>query len=411
MPVYGTNEPAAFGITPRMARALADPWKIRILTELSVRTLSPSQFVSEFGGDLNEIARCFRQLADLGYIELIEERPGRQHVVAIEHVYRGVNRAHFDMAAWESVPASERSGVSCSVLDSYFARISEAIEMGTFDEEVDRHLSWDGVVLDRTAWSHLGECLDNVLDRVTALGERSSEARSLLHCEWIPTIVGLLSFRSPQSPYVMLKAPRRQEAIGTPEDPSSPVAIPLLMAKALSNRWRCRILMELTARPMSPSEFVERVGGKLSNIARCFRELANWKFIEVIEERRGGRHGGGVERIYRNTKRAYFDTDSWVALPRLIRNEVSWSCVDSLVDRVIEAVEANTFDAEPDRHLSWTPVIVDRQGWQEIGTALDEILYWLPQLEAESLNRVGEAPDQLIPTIVGLSSFRSPEFQ
>jgi DNA-binding transcriptional ArsR family regulator len=180
------------------------------------------------------------------------------------------------------------------------------------------------------------------------------------------------------------------------------------MVKALSNGWRCRILMELTARPLSPSQFVEEIGGSISHISRCFRELASWGYVEVIEERKGGRNGGGVEHIYRNTKRAFFDTDIWETLPRLVRTEVSGSFLSSYHDRVVEAVEAGTFDAETDRHLSWTPLVVEPSGWKQICAVLDEVLDWLPELESASLDRTGGDTDQLIPSIVGLTSFRSP---
>jgi DNA-binding transcriptional ArsR family regulator len=389
-----------------MARALADPWRIRILAELSVRQLSPSQFVDGVGGDLSEIARDFRQLADWGYIELVEERPGRRHGAAIEHVYKGVQRAHFDTATWEGVPRSDRDAVSRSILSAYFARICEAIEANTFDQEIDRHLSWDGVALDKIAWEQLGERLDQLLARLPDL---EIEANDRISDPPIPATVGLTAFRSPQPPTVMLQAPQRREAIQTSKNPSSYLAIPPHMAKALSNKWRCRILMELTARPLSPSEFVDQIGGTLSNIARYFRELASWGYVEVIEERKGGRHGGGIERIYRNTKRAYFDTPTWAALPRLIRNEVSWAFLNSYLDRINEAIEADTFDAETDRHLSWTPVLLSRTDWNEIGEELDEILACLPQMEAESVERVSENLNDLIPVIVGLALFRSPE--
>ena len=56
------------------------------------------------GGKFAHISRCFRQLAEWGYIEVIEERPGRLRGAAIEHVYRGVQRAYFDTSTQEGVP-------------------------------------------------------------------------------------------------------------------------------------------------------------------------------------------------------------------------------------------------------------------------------------------------------------------
>jgi len=402
-----TEEAGWFLVGPKMANALTDPCRARILMELSVRPMSPSQFAEKVGGDLSHISRCFRQLAAWGYAEIIEERPGSRRGASIEHVYSGIQRVHFDTSEWDGVPHSEREALSRSVLESYFSRITEAIEAGTFDDEVDRHLSWDSVAVDRMAWEQLVTRLDQILEGLPELEVQA--ARRLLEPgeKPIPATVGLLAFRSPQSPEVMLKAPPRYQ---TPPDlpfGNSPFVLTPKTAKALSNRWRSQILMELNARPMSPSQFVEEVGGSMTHIARCFRQLAEWGFIEVVEERKGGRHRGGIERIYRNTQRAYFDTPSWETLPRFLRNEVSKSFLASFMERITEAINAGTFDAEVDRHLSWKPVTLDRVAWAEITTCLDEILEWLPVLEAESIKRL-EKVENFIPATVGLACFRSP---
>lgn len=400
------SEPAAFGISATMARALTDPWRFRILSELSVRSLSPSQFVEEVGGELTHVSRCFRQLAQWGYVEIVEERPGRRRGAAVEHVYRAIQRAHFDTSIWKTLPQSRRPALSISVLESYFERITEAVNTGTFDSEVDRHLSWDGVVLDRPAWTQLNKRLDYVLACLPELEVQSAKRIAAAEGEVIPTIVGLTAFRSPQPPGVILGAPRRSST-PTGKGDSSFTLNPK-MARALSNRWRSLILMELNARPMSPSQFVEEIGGSMTHISRCFRQLADWGFAEVIEERNGGRKGGGVERIYRNTRRAHFDTPTWETLPLFLRNEVSKSFLESYFARITEAIDAKTLDAESDRHLSWTPIVLDRSAWAKITTGLDEILAWLPRLEAEAIKRLKGTSNEPIPATVGLSAFRSP---
>jgi hypothetical protein len=392
-----------------MARALADTWRFRILVEVTVKPLSPSQFVKHFGGDLSQVSRSFRQLAEWGYLKVIEERPGQRGGASVEHVYEAIRRAHFDTAAWEKVSSSGRHAVSYSILSSYFQRVREALENGTFDQEMDRHLSWDAVALDRPAWEQINKRLDEVLASLTELESKASDCISNTKVETIPTIVGLMAFRSPQSPAQMLQAPRRHKGPTNPSDPGSSFGIGSKLAKALSNKWRCRILMEVSIRPLSPSQFVEEVGGSISHISRCFRELAQWGYVDLIEERRGGRHGGGVERVYRSTCRPYFDTPTWETLPRLLREEVSQFFLDSYLAHVSEAIEAGTFDVEIDRHLSWKPLLLNRSTWKEIGETLDAILAWLPDLEAESIERTKEEVDQLIPTIVGLTSFRSAE--
>jgi len=390
-----------------MARALADPWRFRILIEVTVRPLSPSRFVEEVGGELTHIARCFRQLTDWGYLEVVEERPGRRRGAAIEHVYRSIQRAYIDTPTWKSVPLSGRDAVSRSILGSYQQRIREAVETRTFDHEVDRHLSWDTIVLDRRAWEELGTGLDAVLDSLAELELEATERLAAGDSEQIPTTVGLTAFRSPDVPSQILRGTR---GVGGPlhtVTPNGEGGIDPKLAKAISNRWRCRILMEVSLRPMSPSQFIEEVGGSMTNIARCFRELAQMGFVEIIEERKGGRRGGGIERIYRSTLRAYFDTATWIGLPQLIREEISQFFLNGYFDRISEAFEAGTIDAEIDRHLSWKPVVIDRPAWMQIGEALNDVLGRLPELEADSTDRADDVED-LIPTTVGLAAFRSP---
>jgi hypothetical protein len=405
--VIGAKEPTAFGISPKTARAVADPWRLRILTEVGAEPMSPSQFVEEFGGELTHVARCFRQLAKWDYIEVVEKRQGRRRGAAVEHVYRATRRAYFDTATWEDVSRVRRASASRSTLSAYQRRIRAALEAGTFDQEADRHLSWDAIALDRTAWGELGVRLDKILgsllEHEAALAtEQPSDSSK----DRIPTTVGLAAFRSPEAPSGLLQGAYRQLPTDATDlgtiDPLGPE-----LAKALSNRWRCQIVSEVGIRPLSPSQFVEEFGGSMTHIARCFRDLAKWGFLEVFEERNGGRHGGGVERIYRSTRRPYFDTPTWESLPQVVRAGVSQFVLTTYFARITEAMEAGTFDADTDRHLSWSYVVFDRKAWQEIGVALDEVLAWLPGLETESLERTSNV-EELIPTTVGLASFRSP---
>src|ERR1700729_3989830 len=94
------------------------------------------------------------------------------------------------------------------------------------------------------------------------------------------------------------------------EEPGAAFISPRL-AKAMASPLRSRIMMELSIGDMSPSEFCEIVDADLSAAARAFRQLAEWGFAEVVDQRRGGGRRGGTEKIYRRIGRAFFDPPTW----------------------------------------------------------------------------------------------------
>lgn len=395
----GPGGPGAFAISPRMASALTDPIRSRILAELDLRPMSPSQFVKKLGGEISSTARFFRQLERWGYAEVIEERPAGRRGVATERVYRKLPSPYLERASPEDFPFSEGFALSRRPVISLCAQIVEAVEAGTFDQEPDRHLWWEPTVLDRAGRleldGHLQRILALVGDLELAPGRRHGNPSDRV----LRASIALAAFRSPQPVDIVLKSADWRRALDlTPQ-----------LAKALSNQWRSRILRALLAgRPMSPTQFVEETGGDHSYVSRCFRELAAWGYIEVDEERRGGRRGGGIERIYGLTRSILFDTPEWVALPLLVRTEISSTIIASYFERISEAIEAGSFDSDPDRHISWKATTLDRESWTEVGDQLDAVFASLPRLQEEALQRTGNDAEQLIPTVVGAAWFRSP---
>jgi len=397
-------------VSAKLAKALANPWRNRILMELHLRPMSPSQFSEEFGGSLPVIARYFRELREWDFLEVAEELRGGGRRGAVEKVYRAIRRAYFDTETWEQLPHYLRCECSGSVLEGLLLRISQAVRAGTFDAEADRHLSWRSLPLDRQAWSEYVSRLDAVLEWINVLETESAERAAAADVDSIPVTAALLAFRSPLRPSPGF-AERARAQDPSPDIPAGPAFLmkPQL-AKALANPWRNRILIELHQRPMSPNRFFEQFGGPdLATIARYFRQLRKWGYIEVSEELRGGGRRGAVEKIYRAIRRAYFDTASWQNLPRQLRRECSGAVLDALIARIEQAVDTETFDAETDRHLSWKAVRLDRQAWSECAAMLDEVLAWITQLEAEATARIGAGAGEAIPATVALMSFRSPE--
>lgn len=180
------------------------------------------------------------------------------------------------------------------------------------------------------------------------------------------------------------------------------------MAQALSNPWRFRIVMELSSRPMSVAQFVREVGGEQSNISRRFKQLSEWGFLELLEEKSGGSRRGGVERIYRSTLNARLDASAWRPLPLPVRDDISRNILDGLMRQIEAAFDAGTFDQEVDRHLSWKSGMLDQPALLRLGERLDEVLDLVPELEDEARGRIDREETEGMSVTVGLLAFRSP---
>lgn len=392
-------------LSARVAKPLANPWRNRILAELLLRPMSPKEFTEKIGGPgLPAIARYFRELKEWGFLEVAEERRGGNRRGAVEKVYRGIQRIQFDTSTWEQLPRYLRSECSHSMMEGLTSRITEAVEAGTFDAEKTRHLSWKTVLLDREAWSEYSRYLDTVLAQLEPL-EVESVSRIRTQGNSLLATVGLLAFRSPA------KRATLQEREAPPTSDEQPhFLMSARTAKALANPWRNRILQELHTRPMSPKQFVGEIGGPdLSTVARYFRQLKKWGYLEIAEELKGGARRGSVEKVYRAVRRAHFNAATWEKLPLETRSACSVSMLDGLMERLNDAIAADTFDAELDRFLCWKTVQFDRGAWEQFGHTLDQALEHLALLERASEERLVDGEGEQIPATVGLLAFRSPE--
>jgi DNA-binding transcriptional ArsR family regulator len=400
-------------ISAKLAKALANPWRNRILIELHLRPMSPKQFAEEFGGNLEVIARYFRELKDWDFIEVAAERRGGKRRGAVEKVYRAIQRVYFDTATWERLPPHLRAECSGAILEGLILRITHAVEAETFDAEKDRHLFWKALPLDHQAWTEYVTRLDELLAWIGELEAESAERIAKTEAEAIPATVALLAFRSPPEHVEIPELPPQEwspeRVAGPPGSP--PFLMSAQMAKALANPWRNRILTELHLRPMSPNQFFQEFsdGPELATIARYFRQLKDWGYLEVIEELRGGKRRGSVEKVYRAVQRLHFNTAMWEGLPRHLREECSGGVLDDLIRRINRSIAAGTFDADTDRHLSWKAIWLDRRAWTEYATRLDEVLAWVDELESQSGARLAETDEEPIPATVANLAFRAVE--
>ncbi len=97
------------GITQQLAKALAHPLRVRILSSLHKGISSPNQLAQELGEPLGNVSYHVKTLLEYDCVELVKTEPRRG---AVEHFYRATERAFFSDADWAKIPASARKGIN-----------------------------------------------------------------------------------------------------------------------------------------------------------------------------------------------------------------------------------------------------------------------------------------------------------
>lgn len=174
------------------------------------------------------------------------------------------------------------------------------------------------------------------------------------------------------------------------------------LVKALAHPLRVQILTILNERMASPNELSKELEEGLSQVSYHVKVLKDFECIEMVktEPRRGA-----VEHYYRATARAFLTDNDWKTLPDSVKPGVSSSVIEMVIEDIVGALGGGTFDARDDRHLSWTPGVVDEQGWQESVDLVAETLDQVIAIQAASAKRLAKSGDEGIPATVVLMNF------
>jgi hypothetical protein len=393
----------------RMARVLVSPLRIRIMAAVSVHPISPRMFQEEHGGgDLSRIDENFKELMRWGWLKLVETKRGGSRRGGTEHVYRAVQLPIFDSDTWPALPKPMREMVSWRIFRTLAKRAEDALIAETMDARDDRHFTWTPGLGDQLAWERiLGRAdeefafllaeLKGADVRLTKSGEKP-----------IPLTVALAVFESPPDRF---SPGQRPYLLETCAPASSKYPFSMRMAKVMIDPLRILILAELSTRAMSAKEFFEEFGGgeiTRNKVYAAFRTLRRFDWLVLVDRKSGGRRRGGKECFYRAARPPILDRTTWPVLPEAMKEIVSGKILDTLADRLREAIEAGTMDSRTDRHFTWTPGVVDQLGWERIVKRMDELFDFVRAELKRAEGRLAKSGEKPIPMTIALAVFESP---
>jgi hypothetical protein len=182
------------------------------------------------------------------------------------------------------------------------------------------------------------------------------------------------------------------------------------VAKVFADPECLKIVTELNLRAMSATQFHDEFGkGVPSGSHRRFKMLADLGWLKQIDKKTGGKRRGATERFYRATGPAIFDLNTWSSVPDSVRSTYSWRIFEQLSDQVRESIEAGTLDARPDRHLSWSLLLLDQLGWEQTVAATDALFTSLFVEQKSAERRIARSGEEPLLMTVALAAFESPK--
>lgn len=175
--------------------------------------------------------------------------------------------------------------------------------------------------------------------------------------------------------------------------------------KARAISLRVRIVAACNEREVTPKEIADREGLPVDTVAYHFRALEKEGYLRVSRKE----PARGLKRHYYVAARRKVITDEEFAeMTKEERRAASEATLRDLLTHCGEALKTGALDAREDSHLSWLPLSLDEQGWEELQIHLDWLLERSLQIHEGSLARLRESGGEPIPTTFAIAGFESP---
>lgn len=184
----------------------------------------------------------------------------------------------------------------------------------------------------------------------------------------------------------------------------------LRLSEILSDPLRVRIVSEGSAAAISPRSFRDEFGGpSLASVLEAFEALERIGWLSRLPEKAEEAPPEAFDRLYRTAKPVLFHNSVWSSIPDSTKVLLSSRVFETISARVKNAMKAGTFDKRDDRHHTWTPLALDRQGWDSVIGRVDALFYALFEEQEEAAARMAESGEEPIPMTVALLAFESPK--
>ena len=384
----------------RLAKLFSVELQLKIVAELYIREMGPTQFCNEFGGGSpSRVAKIFKRLEDEDWLRYMRDELGSNG--RMERLYRAPEPAFIDAESWALVPYSLRVASSWALFNQMAPVLRTAMEERRSDQY--RDLSCTTVLLDEAGWTNVIGAVDA---QFSSLYEHQSDSRfRAMHSgeELIRADVFMIGFEMPRpgSGIVGLDLVARAEPLGLFHERLSP---------AIADDICLRIVHELNIRAMSAARFYrayghEFDGASYQSVLRRFKRLEELRWLARV---RPPVHQRSTEHFYRATIPTIHDNFLRPNLPDVENGPGGGLAFQQLCGDVKEAMQTGTFDARTDRYVSWMYLALDRQAWSEVIVDLDALLDYIADEQRQAAKRLKDSGEGPIAMSIATAAYESP---
>jgi len=176
------------------------------------------------------------------------------------------------------------------------------------------------------------------------------------------------------------------------------------LVKAMGHPVRNDALSILNERVASPNEISKELGESVGHVSYHIKVLKECDCIELVDT---APRRGAMEHYYRATSRAFLNDDEWARLPESIRPGMSASLLRTIMNDAAESLKSGNFERRKDRHMSWTPMIVDETGWGDLTKGFEALLELVLEIQRTSAERLAKADEEGIPISAAMLAFEA----
>jgi hypothetical protein len=161
--------------TLAMAVALSHPLRVRIIYAMNspARRCSATDMADETGIDVKRLSYHMRELASLGFIEQVDQRPVRG---SLEKIYGPVKALEAWEQEYKAMPPALKKTLAASVLSHGVTALGAAIDKGSFATRDDSMLGQDTFWTDERGAQEALSLIDDTLKALVEIRE-AAQAR------------------------------------------------------------------------------------------------------------------------------------------------------------------------------------------------------------------------------------------